>query len=193
MKRVVLYGLMAAAASGSVHAADALGDDTGAWYLSPMAQYTLLDKDRISKDGMGYQVALGNDFAPHFAAEIALSTGSFSIKGSGASEKLNPLSLDFMYKFLAPTAVFRPYLLAGSGLMQDTIGGHAATNQGWLAEAGVGALTALGDQTGSTRWQLRTEVKYRRSFIQDTAYVPNNPNDIVFGVGLSFMFGAPVP
>jgi OOP family OmpA-OmpF porin len=195
MNRAALYGLVVAtgAASGSAYAADVLGDDTGAWYLSPMAQYTLLDKDRVSQNGPGYQIALGNDFAPHFAAEIAVSTGSFSINGSGASEKLNPISLDFMYKFLAPTAVFRPYLLAGSGLMQDRIGGHSPTAQGALAEGGVGVLTALGKQTGSVRWQLRTEVKYRHSFIQDTAFIPNNPNDVVFGLGLSVMFGAPVP
>ena len=35
------------------------------------------------------------------------------------SEKLAPVSLDFMYKFLPPTARIRPYLLAGSGLMPD--------------------------------------------------------------------------
>jgi len=195
MKRVVLCGLAVAtgAASGSVYAADVLGDDTGAWYLSPMAQYTLLDKDRVSQNGPGFQVALGYDFAPHVAAEIAVGSSSFSIKGSGASEKLAPVSLDFMYKFLPPTARIRPYLLAGSGLMQDQIGGHTSTNDGWLAEGGIGALTALGNQTGSVRWQLRTEVKYRHTFLQSTALIPNNPNDVVFGLGLSVMFGAPVP
>ena len=101
MKRAVLCGLVAAGAAGSsAYAADALGDDTGAWYLSPMAQYTLLDKDRISQNGPGYQVALGNDFAPHLAAEVAFSNSTFSIKGSGASEQIHPISLDFLYKFL---------------------------------------------------------------------------------------------
>src|ERR1700722_1488250 len=181
MNRAALCGLVIAAgtASGSAHAANAVGDDTGAWYLSFMAQYTLLDKDRISQDGPGYQVAIGNDFAPHFAAEIAFSNSTFSIRGSGASEQLHPISLDFLYKFLAPTAPVRPYLLAGSGLMQDTVGGQG--NDGWFAEGGIGALAALGKQTGSTRFQLRTEVKYRRSFIQDTAFIPNNPHDVVFG------------
>ena len=89
--------------------------------------------------------------------------------------------------------MFRPYVIWGAGLMQDTIGGHSEANQGWLAQAGVGALTGLGDQTGSTRWQLRTEAKYRYSFIKNAAYIPNNPGDIIFGVGLNFMFGAPVP
>src|SRR6202789_1595627 len=193
MNRAALCGLVVAAgaASGSAYAADAVGSDTGAWYLSFMAQYTLLDKDRLSQNGPGYQVAIGNDFAPHLAAEVAFSNSSFSIKGSGASEQIHPISLDFLYKFLPPTAPVRPYLLAGSGLMQDSVGGNG--NNGWIAEGGIGALTALGKQTGSTRFQLRTEVKYRRSFIQDAAFIPNNTHDVVFGLGFDFMFGAPVP
>ncbi len=198
MKRVILCALLAATAgaSGSALAsggAGTAGDDTGAWYISPLLQYTLLDDRRISKDNAGYQIGLGNDFAPNFAAEVALSNGIYSIKGSGASEKLNALSLDFMYKFLPPSSMFRPYALLGPGLMEDNIGGHGPTNKGWLGEAGVGVLMGLGDQTGSTRFQLRTEAKYRRSFFQNTAYIPNNPGDVVFGVGLNFMFGAPVP
>jgi OOP family OmpA-OmpF porin len=196
MNRAALCGLVIAAgtASGSAYAADAVaGSDTGAWYLSFMAQYTLLDKDRISQNGPGYQISLGNDFAPHFAAEVAFSNSSFSINGSGAREQIHPISLDFLYKFLSPTAPVRPYLLAGSGLMQDSVGGTNGGNDGWIAEGGIGALTALGKQTGSTRFQLRTEVKYRRSFIQDAAYIPNNPHDVVFGLGFNLMFGAPVP
>src|SRR3984885_2202480 len=137
MNRAALCGLViaAGAASGSAYAANAVGDDPGAWYLSFMAQYTLLDKDRASQNGPGYQVALGNDFAPHLAAEVAFSNSTFSIKGSGASEQLHPISLDFLYKFLPPPAPVRPSLLAGSGLMQDSVGGHG--NDGWIAEGGA--------------------------------------------------------
>src|ERR1700678_1986990 len=142
MNRTALCGLViaAGAASGSAYAADTVGDDTGAWYLSFMAQYTLLDKDRISQNGPGYQISIGDDFAPHFAAEVAFSQSSFSIKGSGASEQIHPISLDVLYKFLSPTAPVRPYLLAGSGLMQDSVGGTNGGNDGWIAEGGIGAL-----------------------------------------------------
>jgi hypothetical protein len=51
----------------------------------------------------------------------------------------------------------------------------------------------LGSQLGSFRLQLRTEVKYRREFIQNTAYIPNNPGDVIFGLALQFVFGALVP
>jgi OOP family OmpA-OmpF porin len=51
----------------------------------------------------------------------------------------------------------------------------------------------LGSQSGSTRLQLRTEAKYRYEFIRNTPQIPNNPGDVVFGVGLQLMFGAPTP
>jgi outer membrane protein OmpA-like peptidoglycan-associated protein len=196
MKRLILGGLLAAgcAAAGSDAALAADGyDDTGAWYLSPMAQYTLLDDKRVSKDHLGYQVGLGYDFARNFAVELALSNGSFRIRGSGASEKLNATSLDVLYKFLPVTSTFRPFLLVGAGGMTDYIGSPAENKAEWLAEAGVGLLTGLGSQSGSTRLQLRTEAKYRYEFIRNTQFVPNNPRDVILGVGLQFMFGAPTP
>ncbi len=194
MKRVILGGLMVAAAvvGGTASAADAY-DDTGAWYLAPMGQYTFLDKDRISNNHAGYQVGLGYNFAPNFALEVALSNGSFHINNSGASEKLSATSLDLLYKFLPVTSMFRPYVIAGSGGMTDNIGRKSDNNTGWLAEAGAGLLFGLGNQTGSTRVQFRTEAKYRYEFMKYTQYVPNDPRDIVVSAGFQFMFGAPTP
>jgi OOP family OmpA-OmpF porin len=169
-------------------------DDTGAVYISPMADYTFLDKNRVSKNGAGYQLGLGYNFAPNFAAELDLSPDSFKISGSGASEKLSTLlSLDFLYKFLPITSVVRPYALLGGGRMTDEIGGHGPINGQWLAEAGAGALIGLGDQTGPTRVQLRTEAKYRKEFISDAAFIPHDPGDVIVSVGFNFMFGAPTP
>src|SRR3984885_12183335 len=196
MKRLILGGLIAAvcAAAASRHAmaADAY-DDTGAWYLSPMGQYTLLDHRRVSKDDFGFQVGLGYDFAPQLAGEVALSSGSFHVKGSGASEKLSATSLDLLFKVLPATSMFRPYVLVGAGGMTDNIGRFSGDNTAWLAEAGLGLLTGLGSQSGSTRLQLRTEAKYRYEFIHNTPDIPNSPGDVVFGVGLQLMFGAPTP
>ncbi|MEP6886420.1 MAG: OmpA family protein [Gammaproteobacteria bacterium] len=194
MKRVILGGLIVAAAAvgGSALAADAY-DDTGAWYLAPMGQYTFLDKDRISNNHAGYQIGLGYNFAPNFALEAAISNGSFKISGSGASEKLQASSLDLLYKFLPVTSMVRPYIIGGTGAITDNVGRPAKNNTGWLAEAGAGVLIGLGDQTGSTRVQFRTEAKYRYEFMKYTQYVPNDPRDLIVGVGFQFMFGAPTP
>jgi outer membrane protein OmpA-like peptidoglycan-associated protein len=174
-------------------AADDLYDDTGAWYLSPMAQYTLLDHRRDSKDGYGYQVGLGYDFSPHVAAEFAIGNGSFHLRGSGASEKLQTASVDVLYKILSPDHWFRPYMLAGAGAMSDDLGRASQTHQAPLLEAGAGLLTGLGSQSGSTRIQFRTEAKYRYQFVSGVADVPRGPGDVVFGAGFQFMFGAPTP
>jgi OmpA-OmpF porin, OOP family len=168
--------------------------DTGAVYVDGMLQYSLLDDKRISKDDFGVQGGFGYNFAPNFALELNYGTGSYKVKdfagSSGPSEQLRAASMDVLYKFF-PNSIFRPFILAGGGELQDRIGANLDSNHSWMAEAGVGALTGIGSQSGSTRLQLRTEAKYRREFIQSNAFIPNNPGDIVFGVGLQLSFGNP--
>ena len=189
MKRAILGSLIAAASfTGAAALAD---DDTGAWYVAPMLQYNLLDDHRAAKDDFGLDIAVGKNFAPHFAGEFNYSTGSYRIHGQ-ESQKLNAYTVDGLIKFL-PGSIVDPFFLVGGGEMDDTIGRGNGTNHAWTAEGGLGALTAIGSQTGSFRLQLRTEARYRREFIQNTAYNPNNPGDVLFGVGLQFEFGAPVP
>jgi len=201
MKRLILGTLTAAAsiaATSQVAAAADAYDDTGAWYLSPMAQYTLLDHRRPSQDKVGYQIGVGYDFARNFAAELAVSNGSFPVPGTGPgagfSEKLTATSLDALYKFGPVTSFFRPYVLAGPGFIRDNIGhvGDDYHNK-WMAEAGAGLLTGIGSQSGSTRLQLRTEAKYRYEFSSPSTYVPRNPGDVILSVGFQLMFGAPTP
>jgi OOP family OmpA-OmpF porin len=95
-----------------------------------------------------------------------------------------------LYKFF-PNSIFRPFILSGVGELQDRLGANLDNNHSWMAEAGVGVLTGIGSQSGSTRLQLRSEAKYRREFIRTNAYIPNNPGDVVFGVGLQLSFGNP--
>jgi OOP family OmpA-OmpF porin len=188
MKKFLLGAVMAATAivTGSTALA---ADDTGAWYVSPMAQYHFLDNKRVSKSDVGYQLGLGYDFASNLAAELNYGQGGFKIKNSGASQRLTNYSLDLLWKFM-PESTVRPYLLAGAGETEDSIGGvnnhHAAA-----AEVGAGLLVGLGSQTGSSRIQLRTEAKYREEFAGANAFGGKNPGDVIVGLGLQFMFGAP--
>jgi OOP family OmpA-OmpF porin len=190
---------LAATAAGMANSASSApaGDDTGSLYISPLAQYSLMDPRRDSKDTFGYQVGIGDNFSPHAALEFNYGTLSSKLKGYtgsfGPSEKLRALSLDALFKFLPPSSRFRPYALMGAGELTDTIGGHAPDNPAWMAEAGLGMLAGLGDQTGSTRLQFRAEAKYRWEFLQHAAYIPNNPGDVLFGVGLQLSFGNPTP
>ena len=85
MKRAILGGLLGGAALAGSNALAT--DDTGSWYVSPMAQYTFLDSGRHSKDTVGYAFAFGQNFAPGWAAELNASIGSFKIANSGASQQ----------------------------------------------------------------------------------------------------------
>ena len=195
MKFIRYVGLVVAALALATPAfASDVWDDTGATYIDAMLQYSLLDDKRISKDDFGVQGGVGYNFAPNFALELNYGSGSYKVKGfagdAGPTEQLRATSLDLVYKFF-PNSIFRPFILTGAGELQDRIGGNLDNNHSWMAEAGVGALTGIGSQSGSTRLQLRTEAKYRREFIQNNELIPNNPSDVVFGVGLQLSFGNP--
>ena len=133
---------------------------------------------------------MGKDFAHNWAGEINYDNGSFKIRNSGFSQKLSGYSVDGLYKFL-PDSMFRPFLLAGGGLLDDAIG-TGEKHHGFMAEAGIGLLTGIGSQTGSTRVQLRTQAKYRLEWANPDFYGPKDPSDLILGVGLQVSFGAPV-
>jgi OOP family OmpA-OmpF porin len=189
MKLAILGGLMAVGVvTSTAMAADAY-DDTGAWYVIPEVQYDILDHKREAGNQGLASFGVGNNIAPNLALEASISYGSFALKGSDARDKLKTGTLDLLYKFL-PDSTVRPFLLAGVGGVGDKIGGF--DEQGALVvEAGGGLLFGLGDQTGSNRLQLRTDVRYRRELIQGAPFIPNNPGDVILGLGLQVMFGAP--
>src|SRR6202042_757016 len=148
MKREILGVLIAAACTASGSAVADGYDDTGAVYISAMADYTFLDKHRISDNAAGYQLGLGYNFAPNVAAEFNVSPNSFKIPGSGASEKLNALSIDVLYKFLPVTSLVRPYALLGGGRISDDIGGQGAENSQWVGGGGGGGVGGGGGGMG---------------------------------------------
>jgi len=190
MKRVIIGGVMAAL--GTASGVAVASDDTGAIYVSPMVQYSQVDKGRISGDGFGGQVGIGYNLPHGFSVEADASRGNFYLRGTDIDQRLSAYSIDVIKKFF-PDSVVHPYVLAGGGELDDTLTKYPRTFHTYEAEAGVGLLTGLGDQTGSTRVQLRTEAKYRLEFASRGPYGPKDPGDIVYGVGLQMEFGAPVP
>jgi outer membrane protein OmpA-like peptidoglycan-associated protein len=191
MNRVILSAVLAATSAASGAFAADVYNDTGSWYLSPMGTYSLMDRDRLSKDDFGYQVGIGTNFAPNWAGEVNYSNGSYKIRSLGESQKLWAYSLDFLYKFL-PDSTVRPYLIAGGGELNDKIGAGDIYHT-YLAEAGAGLLTGIGSQSGAVRLQLRTEAKYRLEFANRDEFGPKDPSDLIFGVGFTLSFGNPVP
>ncbi len=186
MKRIWVLGLMAAsAAAGTALAAD----DTGAWYFSPMLQYNKIDDHRQANQDYGYQLGLGYDLPKEWAAELNYGSFETNHRAGGPALHLYQHSIDVLKKF-APDADYHPYLIGGTGELDDVVP-TVGYKRAWMAEAGAGIITGIGDQTGSTRWQFRAEGKYRYEFINHNVDGVKDPKDLLFGIGVQFMFGAP--
>jgi hypothetical protein len=73
MKRLIYGGLLCAScvAAGSAYA-DGY-DDTGAFYVSGMADWTFLDKRRISRDDIGEQIGIISQAGPPKAVWVDYS------------------------------------------------------------------------------------------------------------------------
>jgi OOP family OmpA-OmpF porin len=183
----MLVGAIAAtAALSGVARAD---DDTGAWYVAPMAQWWRLDSDRDAKNNAAGQLALGGNVSRNWALEVEGAAGEFSTP-TGHKLSLQKLTVDGLYKFL-PDSTVHPYLIFGAGGMQDHLSGYKDTGT-FEGEAGAGVLLDLGPKMGSTRWQARAELKYQHEFSDVTAS-SSDVGDIVASIGVQFSFGIPTP
>jgi OOP family OmpA-OmpF porin len=186
MKRVILLGtVVAGAALGGAAVAD---DDTGAWYIAPMAQWWHLDPDRYARNNAAGQLALGANVSPNWSLELEGAAGEFSTYGRKLS--LQKLTVDGLYKFL-PDSMVHPYLIFGAGGMQDHLSGAQDTGS-FEAEGGAGVLLDLGPKIGSTRWQARAELKYQHEFSDMTA-VRQDVGDVVASLGVQYSFGISNP
>jgi OOP family OmpA-OmpF porin len=209
MKRAFVLSLAAAsgtaalAISSGASADNAAGADTTgtgtngvAWYISPMLQYSVQDGDPQLKDNFGYQGGIGINLPHEWAIEGDFSRGEFDIKGTDATRQLTGYSIDVIKKFfpedLMQRVMLQPYALAGGGEMTDRISAPGLGSDNFhtfLAEAGVGVLTGIGRQDGSTRVQLRTEAKYRLEWASADRFGVKDPSGIVFGLGVQMNFG----
>ena len=190
-------GAVAENATGAETTTTGTGTNGVSWYVSPMLQYSVQSPDDPQlKDNFGYQAGIGFNLPHEWAVEGDFSRGTFDIKGTDATRQLTGYSIDVIKKFfpqdLMQRVMLQPYALAGGGEMTDQL---SAPDYGkynfhtFLAEAGVGVLTGIGRQDGSTRVQLRTEAKYRMEFANADRYGVKDPSGIVFGVGVQMNFG----
>jgi outer membrane protein OmpA-like peptidoglycan-associated protein len=200
MKRIISLSLAGAvgALCATAHADNTNPSDAGSVYVAPMIQYSLQGNDPEIKDNFGYDVALGINLPKSFAVEANFSRGDFDIKGTDATRRLDAYTIDVVKKFF-PTDIMEkvfinPYVLAGGGGLNDRTDipgyGHG-TYHTFTGEAGIGILTGLGRQDGSTRVQLRTEAKYRMEFASADTFGVKDPSGVVFGLGVQMNFGAP--
>ena len=186
MKRAIALSLAGAVgaicASASAYADSAAPSDAPSVYVAPMIQYSLQGNDPEIKDNFGYDGAIGVNLPHSWAAEFNFSRGEFDIKGTDGTRQLDAYTIDVIKKFF-PTDIMEkvfinPYVLAGGGGLNDRTDypgyGHFVYHT-FTAEAGIGLLTGLGRQDGSTRVQLRTEAKYRMEFASPETFGVRDP------------------
>jgi OmpA-OmpF porin, OOP family len=196
MKRV--FAITLAGAIGAAGSAALAADDAPSWYVSPMLQYHLQGNDPELKDNFGYQAGIGVNLPREWALEGDFSRGTFDIKGTDGTRRLDAYTVDVIKKFfpadIMEKFMVQPYVLAGGGELNDRTDfpgyGHS-TFHTFAAEAGIGLLTGLGRQDGSTRVQLRTEAKYRMEWANPNLFGVKDPSGLIFGVGVQMNFGAP--
>ncbi len=199
MKRVIALSLAAAVGVACAPAyADNPPSDAPSVYIAPMIQYSLQGNDPQIKDNFGYQAGIGVNLPHSWALEGDFSRGVFDIKRTDGTRQLDAYTIDVIKKFF-PTDIMEkvminPYVLAGGGEMNDRTAypgyGHYTYHTA-TAEAGIGLLTGLGRQDGSTRVQLRTEAKYRMEFASADTFGVKDPSGLVLGLGIQMNFGAP--
>ncbi len=188
MKRLsVILGLLALGAAAPGMAAD----DTGTWYVSPLVQWTLLQRERPANDDVGFQIGFGRNLSPEWALEANIAKSSF--EGTNRSRlNLTNFGVDFLRKFnYLPNSQIQPYVLFGLGASSDKLTNYERT-QDFAGEIGGGLLWAFGSRQDSERLKLRTEVKYH-SFFGKTSYGVGSPGDTIIGVGLQYQFGGQPP
>jgi outer membrane protein OmpA-like peptidoglycan-associated protein len=200
MQRVIALSLIGAvgAACGTAYSDNAAPSDAPSIYVAPMIQYSLQDNDPQLKDNYGYQVGIGVNLPQSWAVEGDFSRGNFDIKGTDGTRRLDAYTIDVIKKFFPADIMekiyINPYVLAGGGELNDRSDypgyGHF-TYHTFAAEAGIGLLTGLGRQDGSTRVQLRTEAKYRMEFASPETFGVRDPSGLVLGLGVQMNFGAP--
>lgn len=200
MKRMIALSLAGAvgAACAPAYADTTAPSEAPSVYVAPMIQYSLQDNDPQIKDNYGYQAGIGVNLPKSWALEGDFSRGQFDIKGTYGTRRLDAYTIDAIKKFfpadIMEKVFINPYVLAGGGEMNDKTdypGYYHDTYHTFTAEAGIGLLTGLGRQDGSTRVQLRTEAKYRMEFASPDTFGVRDPSGLVLGLGVQMNFGAP--
>jgi OOP family OmpA-OmpF porin len=183
----MLVSALAASASFSTVAA---ADDTGAWYVSPLAQWWHIDGNRDTTSHVDAQLGIGYNFAPNLSIELEGSGGTFATPG-GHDLSLEKLSVDVLNRYL-PDAPVHPYLIFGAGAITDHLTG--APQLGALElEGGGGLLVDLGPKIRNTRWQARAEVKYQHLFSDTSVIDTAGIGAVVYSLGVQYSFGIPNP
>lgn len=155
----------AGSSDGSSAYGGGLGSGDRRAYIAPMFSYTLADKDRNTKDGIGGTISLGKRFTSGLTLELTATYSQLDseadnqtvkLTGVGAAAMIFPVrSLPGLYGILA---------LHHGQVENHPTSPNASTGFGYrttIFDPGVGYLFPLADYLGGFDAYLRTEARYR--------------------------------
>ncbi len=160
--------------------------EVGEWYLTPQVGGTFVDSDRNVDNAPYFGLAVGDNFAEDWSAELNVLNGHHDGDHGTPSLTITAVSADILRVF-DRDALVAPFLTAGLGVIVDNPVAGSSRND-LLAQVGGGVLIhAWQSDDGSRTFDLRPQLKVR---FDDLSY--GHPVDVLLGIGFQIGFGAPI-
>jgi OOP family OmpA-OmpF porin len=175
--------------------------DDKRFYVSPMFTYTLVDKDRGTKDGIGGTVAVGKRMTYGLNLELAGFWSQMKDKGISQTTKFSGIGAAALISPLQtwPDAYLKLAVYQGQATDHpDNAGTTGFSYRTTVFDPGLGYLLALGPWIHGYDISLRTEIIYRYDAhdrkVAGTTGGKSDFYDYVANVGLYIPLGKlPVP
>ncbi len=173
MKKLSLT-LLALSISGAAIAAE----NDGYWNINPTLGYQLNDDDRNLDDDALIGVGLERRFNQTWGAELKYLQGTMDYTSTYNDVDVKHLILEGLY-YGTPNGDSKalPYLAAGIGHAEYDYGSFGGENQETTSLLGAGVKYAFTD-----RWSTKADARWMHGF-------DDSRNDVLFTIGLSYVFG----
>jgi len=184
-RALAISALMTAAAAAPT-LAQASANQTG-WAASALLQTTLADDRGDVDDGIGARFGLSYALSSWLTMEGLFGYQEFDGASPGATwQDEYTLGVDYQFHVLPGVGRFEPYLIAGVGGVRtvDLTLPDLTTND-FYWQAGLGLDIAITEKLG-----IVADIKHRSIYWDDVRII-QDPNEISFGIGLTYNLSTP--
>ena len=185
MKNTLLTVALATALTGAATGLSATELDTR-WYVAPAVSWMSPDDDRSADDDIALSVSVGKALNERWNLDFRVFWDELDrdVSAGGGDIEQYGVGLDALM-FWSRGPVYSPYLLLGiNAINTEVANGGDETNP--AVDFGLGFLRTINEQGMA----LRSEVRYRKDFDDDSVASKTHLNDWLFTVGLHMPFGA---
>ena len=158
----------------------AIADEVGDWYLTPMISAIWVDSDRPVDDDFGGHLGIGKVMSEKANVEIYATGASYT--GFDEQDAFG-IGVDYSFVFYRYSKL-TPYFLLGVGYLETDSSIRRDTGN-LMTSLAFGILTNF----ERTRTKLRTEIRYRSDWTDDSVTGQNRLNEVMFNFGLQIPLG----